>query len=151
VKPIIVLDSSPLGLLFQRPGVKAADACRTWLAGHVADGRRIVVPEIVCYELRRELLRLRKTKALRLLAEFNRAEPSRYLTLTSGAIDLAAELWAQARQRGTATAHSHALDIDVILAAQVLTASYPPDSFVVATSNVSHLAQFLPAQEWARV
>ena len=58
---------------------------------------------------------------------------------------LAADLWAQARNRGMATAHPKALDGDVILAAQVLAAGYDPVDFVIATSNVTHLAQFAPS------
>src|SRR4051812_38089821 len=58
----IVLDSGPLGLLTQRPGVAPADACRAWLAAHSSRGVGIVVPEIVDYELRRELLRAGKRR-----------------------------------------------------------------------------------------
>jgi len=43
----IVLDSTPLGLLTQRPGATEADACRQWLAGMTARGVRVIVPEIV--------------------------------------------------------------------------------------------------------
>jgi hypothetical protein len=63
-------------------------------------------------------------------------------------MDLAAELWAKARRQGKPTAHPHALDVDVILAAQVLAAGFDPADFVVATSNVSHISQFVPAQPW---
>ena len=61
---------------------------------------------------------------------------------------LAADLWAQARNRGMATAHPKALDGDVILAAQALNSGMPISDFVVATSNVSHLSQFVPAERW---
>lgn len=66
-------------------------------------------------------------------------------------MDLAAELWAQARQRGKPTADRHALDVDVILAAQVLTAGFQPGNFVVATTNLSHLSQFVPAEVWDQI
>jgi hypothetical protein len=45
-------------------------------------------------------------------------------------------------------ADPHALDIDVILAAQVLNAGLPISDFVVATSNVKHLSEFVPSKEW---
>lgn len=60
----VFLDSTPLGLLCQRPGVPPADACRRWLTGLYHSGAQIIVPEIVAYELRRELLRLRKASSL---------------------------------------------------------------------------------------
>lgn len=151
MKPIIVLDSGPLGVLFQKQGIAEVDECREWLRRHLAAGVAVLVPEIVNYELRRELLRLKKSKALAALAAFNAAVPGRFLPLTTKAIDLAAELWAQARQHGRPTADPHALDIDVILAAQVLTAGHSPTDFVVATSNVSHISQFVPAEEWRRI
>jgi hypothetical protein len=66
--------------------------------------------------------------------------PGRFLSITSPAMELAADLWAGARNRGKPTADVHALDIDVILAAQVLTAGYRAGGFVVATSNLSHLS-----------
>lgn len=148
---IIVLDSSPLGLQFQKPGIPAADAGRHWVQAHVAARNRVVVPEIVNYELRRELLRLGKSWAVAALAAFNAAVPDRYLPITTAAMDLAAELWARARQFGAPTADPQALDVDVILAAQVLSAGYAPGSFVVATSNVAHLSQFVPADHWQNI
>lgn len=147
---VIVLDSSPLGLLFQRPGYPRADECRRWLARHVAANTEVIVPEIVNYELRRELIRLGHKRALNALAAFNQVS-GRFLPITSDAMDLAAELWAGARTRGKPTADVHALDIDVILAAQVLTKGFQPGSFVVATTNVSHLAQFVPAEVWDQI
>ena len=48
----IVLDSGPLGLLAQRPGLAIADACRAWLERHVQAGVRALVPEIADYEVR---------------------------------------------------------------------------------------------------
>lgn len=137
--------------MFQKPGLPQANECRDWVSRHIANGVRVVVPEIVNYELRRELLRLNHARALRSLAAFVRAVPDRYVPITSAALERAAELWAQARQGGKPTAHPQALDIDVILAAQVLSAGFNPADFIVATSNVSHLALFVPADEWRKV
>jgi len=55
----------------------------------------------------------------------------------------AAELWAQARNRGTPTAPPEALDADVILAAQAERAGA-----IVATENVGHLARYVTARHW---
>ena len=74
--------------------------------------------------------------------------PRVFLPLTSQALQLAAELWADVRRNGKPTADPHALDIDVILAAQILTAGFPSGDFVVANSNVSHVGLFVPAAPW---
>ena len=150
MKQIVVLDSSPLGLLFHRPGLKEADDCRAWLKRHSAAGKRFIVPEIVDYELRRELLRLQRNNAVSALTTFNHAEPDRFVPITSPAMELAAALWADARRKGVPTADRHALDVDAILAAQMLTLGLPAD-FVVATSNVSRLSQFVPAEQWSKI
>jgi predicted nucleic acid-binding protein len=150
IKRVIVLDSSPLGLLFQKPSYPRADECRSWLERHVAANVDVIVPEIANYELRRELIRLGKHRALNALAAFNNVS-GRFLPITSASLDLAAELWAEARKQGKPTADVHALDGDVILAAQVLTEGFQPGRFVVATSNVSHLSQFVPAAMWDQI
>lgn len=146
----IVLDTGPLGLLVQRPGVRVADTCRTWLAGHVSRGVQVVVPEVADYEVRRELIRLRLTAALVRLDEFIASPGVRYLPLTTEAMRHAAHLWAQARQQGQPTADPHALDIDVILAAQALRAGLPA-GYVVATTNLAHLSRFVPAEAWSNL
>jgi predicted nucleic acid-binding protein len=147
----IILDSSPLALLVQRQRIPQADGCRTWVKRHVASETRLLVPEIVRYELRRELLRLGKNTALRALETFIGAERGRLLLLTSQDLDRAASLWAESRRRGLSTADPHALDIDVILAAQALNTGLPSSEFVVATSNLGHLAQFVPCADWQTI
>ena len=118
VTRVIFLDSGPLGLVTQRKGVPGADACRTWLAGHLQRGISVLVPEIIDYELRRELLRSRKAESIVRLDSFVAANPSRYIPLTTAAMRLAAEFWADIRQRGLPTTDPRELDIDVIFAAQ---------------------------------
>lgn len=151
MKRFLVLDSSPLGLLFQRPAIKVADECRAWLKRAVDAGAEVLVPEIVYYELRRELLRLKRLKAVAALIEFSHSMPGRYIPITTAAMDLAAELWAETRQHGKPTADPHALDVDAILAAQLLSAGLNPSEFVVATSNVSHISLFVPAASWETI
>ncbi len=43
------------------------------------------------------------------------------------------------------------LDIDVILCAQALTAQLPSGAVTVATSNVSHISSFVPADVWTSI
>jgi predicted nucleic acid-binding protein len=109
------------------------------------------VPEIVDYELRRELLRSQKTASIARLDRFVAHPTVTFLPITSTAMKLAAQLWARARQQGVPTADPQALDVDVILAAQVLAAGIPPADFTVATSNVSHLSRFVPAGVWSAI
>lgn len=147
----VVLDSTPLGLLVQKATYPQANACRAWLDGLGNAGVGIVLPDLIDYEVRRELLRLGLTRALRLLDRLYADPHVERLQVTSRTLLRAADLWADARRRGIPTADPHALDIDVILAAQVLSAGWRAGDFVVATSNVSHLGQFVPAAEWASI
>jgi len=64
---------------------------------------------------------------------------------------LASDLWAQARKGGWATADPHALDGDVILAAQALALTPTPTGLVVATGDVAHLSRDLSAREWTTI
>jgi len=148
---IISLDSGPLSLVTQQRGAIEADACKQWLAGHLARGTRVVVPEIVEYELRRELLRAKKTRSLKRLDVFIAAETDRFIPLSRRAILKAAELWAESRQKGLPTADPKELDIDVIQAAQLLTANVDPNDLTVATANVGHLSRFVRAEHWQRM
>src|ERR1035441_7671439 len=80
-----------------------------WLSRCLLNGTRIIVPAIVYYELKRELLRAKKTFSIGRLDAFINAAPGRYLPLSDDALRLAAELWAQSRQAGGPTAESKAL------------------------------------------
>jgi hypothetical protein len=144
----VVLDSHPLSLLCQRRGKLEADACRDWLLDCTRAGLRIYVPEVADYEVRRELLRARTATAVGRLDHFSSSVPGRYMPITTQAMRRAAELWAESRQRGAPTADPQALDGDVILAGQALAIGMPVSSLVVATSNVGHLARYLPADVW---
>ena len=148
---VILLDSSPLRLVTQRQGVSAADDCRQWGEPCELAGARILVPAIVDYEVRRELLRTRKVAAIARLDTFIRAEPERWIALTDTVFRLAAELWARSRQQGLPTADPKELDVDVILSAQALTLGVPPDDVVVATTNIGHLSRFVNARLWTDI
>lgn len=148
---VVVLDTSPLGLLTQSETAPSAVAINRWLSGLLASGVRVVVPEVADFELRRELLRLKRPASVTRLDIFNAAVPDRYVPITTEAMLLAAELWAQVRQQGLPTADPKSLDADVILAAQTLTLGVPADDLIVATSNVSHLTRFVAADAWHHI
>jgi predicted nucleic acid-binding protein len=147
VSAVVFLDAGPLGLLANPQHSPQVTACRQWVAALQAAGRRILVPEITDYEVRRELLRAGKSLGLAALDAL--AGQLEYLPLTTTAMRKSAELWALARQQGQPTAADAALDADVILAAQALTLG-PPD-VVIATTNVGHLARFVPAELWQNI
>lgn len=147
----IVLDSAPLGLLSTplRPATPAlVRQIRQWAEDCDAAGHRIIVPEIVDYEVRQELLRSGKTASV---AELDNLKADFvYLPLTTAAILQAAFLWSQTRQHGLPTAHDENIDVDVILAAQALTLGVPAADLVVATVNLRH-SRFVPADLWTNI
>ncbi|MES2465334.1 MAG: nucleic acid-binding protein [Armatimonadota bacterium] len=146
----LFLDSTPLGLVTQRPGYSSeVDAIRQWLRDLLANGWTVYVAEIADYEVRRELIRAGKLASLRRLDSLQTSLT--YLPITTEAMRLAADLWAQARNQGWATADPKALDGDVILAAQALSLAPPPESLIVATENVAHLSRYVTAAEWRSI
>jgi predicted nucleic acid-binding protein len=151
VSRFLILDSGPLGLLTHPQRTAEVLAIIEWASRCILSGTRIMVPSIVYYEMKRELLRAKKTFGIARLDAFVNAAPGRYLPLSDETLRLAAELWAQARQAGRPTAEPKALDIDVILAAQALSFGPAPSDVVVATSNAKHLSQFITAQNWSEI
>ena len=146
----IFLDSGPLGLITHPRQTAEVTAITDWLARMLNSGNRVLVPAIIYYELKRELLRANKPFSVGRLDAFSRAS-NRYIPLTDEALRLSAELWAKARQEGRSTADSKELDIDVILAAQALSFGVPASDVVVATTNAKHLAQFVAAKHWTEI
>ena len=147
----VVLDSGPLGLIVHQRAAPLVIECRRWIQQQLAAGNQVIVPAIVSYELRRELLRLKHERSIQLLDAFIAAEPGRDLALTDAHLRHAASLWADLRREGRSTADPHALDIDVILAAQTLSLGLDPSQFVVATTNLAHLDRLVPAQLWEQI
>lgn len=142
----IVLDAGPLGILCHPQNPPPALACRLWVDDLLAKGRRVIVPEIADYEVRRELLLRNSRIALSNLDML--ALRLEYCPLTTAAMRLAAELWAQARSAGQPTAPPSAIDGDVILAAQARHLNVP---VIVATSNTGHLSRFVAADLWSNI
>lgn len=112
-------------------------------------GELVVLPEIADYEVRRELLRAGKAQGIQRLNWLRTR--LYYQPITTHAMGLAADYWAQARQLGQPTAHPEALDGDVILAAQATVLSNAGYSVVVATSNPGHLARYVDARPWQSI
>jgi predicted nucleic acid-binding protein len=152
VSHIIFLDSGPLGLI-THPQYGSAEVVEAtdWLSRSIFAGKRVIVPAIVYYELKRELLRARKSVGLSRLDAFVNSTPDRYLPLSDEALRLTADLWARSRQMGKLTADSKSIDIDVIIAAQALSIGADASDLVIATTNPKHLLQFVIAKHWSEI
>ena len=146
---VVFLDTGPLGMASNPRSSPENEACKQWLRNLVDRGVRVLVPEIADYEVRRELLRADKATGIARLDAVKAA--LEYVPITTAAMLSAADLWGQARKMGAPTAPDLALDGDVILAAQALTANIPVAELVIATVNVGHLARFVPAKHWADI
>jgi predicted nucleic acid-binding protein len=143
---VVFLDAGPLGLVIHP---RADQEIIAWLKRLLQSGVSVLIPEIADYEVRRELLRLQKLQSVERLDQLK--IQIGYVPLTTQAMLIAAEFWAKARNEGYPTAGDKALDADVILAAQVTTMTSKQDEAVIATTNVGHLARFVPAQEWRQI
>ena len=142
----ILLDSGVLGLISHPRPSPEFDA---WFVARLRGGFGFLVPEIADYEVRRELLRLGSRRGVRRLDDAGRILG--YLPLPTGVMRHAAELWAEARRSGRPTASAHALDADVILAAQAIALTGAGRAVVVATTNAKHLARFVDARPWSEI
>lgn len=141
---VVVLDTGPLGLVTNPKRSPQSVACAQWLQSLITTGRRVILPEIADYEIRRELLRANKAKGIAKLDALARLLD--YLPITTDAMQQAALFWAQARQKGKPTAGDSTIDGDMILAGQVMTLGV--SDVVIATTNVGHLSLFAPAELW---
>ena len=120
---IVLLDTGPLGMVsYPRPNRDVVE----WIKNLLQSGAGILVPEIADYEVRRELLRAKKTKGIKRLDD---------LTRTMGYVPITDE----------------ALDGDAILAGQAVTLDIGADELVIATTNMKHLSQFASAKIWSDI
>jgi len=64
VSRYLLLDSGPLGLVTQPRLAPEVVAMNQWLIARLSSGDAVLVPAIIYYELRRELLRAGKARHL---------------------------------------------------------------------------------------
>jgi predicted nucleic acid-binding protein len=143
---IVLLDSTPVGLITNPKATPLAVECQQWLQSLLDRGYSVVLPEIIDYEVRRELLRVNRSNSIRRL-NLLKSEII-YLPITTEVMLKAAQMWAQVRQQGKPTADNKALDGDVILAAQAILIGSDEHRSIVATSNPKHLSLFVDARDW---
>jgi hypothetical protein len=146
---IVLLDAGPLGMITNPKSSPENEACKNWLANLAYRGVEAVIPEIVDYEVRRELLRAGKERVL------GRLDALRgmlgYAPITTAVMLKAAEYWATARRMGRQSADDASLDADMILVAQAGALVRDGDETVIATTNVRHLALFVSARIWREI
>jgi predicted nucleic acid-binding protein len=148
----IILDAFPASSTGKRSGKTPTllDHCRQWIGDCEAAGHIVMVPAVTYYEVLRELeLRDAQNQIARLKAFC--LHPGRFIPLTTGHLEAAAQLWAKARKTGMSTADPQALDGDVILAAQALSLGLPVSDFIIATTNPGHISRFAPCDLWTNI
>jgi len=145
----ILLGTGPPGLVTNPRSSKATDRCNFWMDEQIAQGVRVLVPEIADYELRRELIRAGKIKGIAKLNELKRSLG--YIPINTWTMLKAAEYCAQARGLGKPTSLDAALDAHVILAAQAAFLKDKGHTVIVATSDPKHLEMFVDARDWSDI
>jgi predicted nucleic acid-binding protein len=147
----ILLDTNILGYITDPISSSTiVKECQQWFRRLLKLGEIFILPEISDYELRRELIRGNKEKALARLDDLKSI--ILYLPLDTEAMVLASQLWAEARNKGKPFTHDRALDGDVILAAQAKSKNLSSHSdVIVVTNNKKHLSCFVDAREWQEI
>ena len=87
----ILLDSFPLSAICQPIRNAGVQAIKHWTTNCLAAGHRLYIPEVIDYELRRELIRAGKTNSVFRLDGYKTT--LRYLPITTEAMLRAADLW----------------------------------------------------------
>jgi predicted nucleic acid-binding protein len=137
---LVLLDSNPLSMVTYAVVLPEIGECNEWLEGLLTKGVAVLVPEIIDYELRRELIRTNNRDSIELLNAL--AADIGYLRLNSDTYLIAAAMWAEVRGRGLETAPPQSIDIDCILAAQARQVSTIEDDVRIATVDVDDLSRY---------
>lgn len=137
----VMLDTGPLGRITHP---KRNLETIQWFQNLLRKEVPVILPEIADYELRRNLILEGFTTSIQRLDDLQ--QTLLYSPITTEAMKLAAQLWADARKRGLPTADVKALDGDVILAAQAIQAGA-----IIATENIGHLTRFVTAKHWNEI
>lgn len=137
----VVLDARPLSQIVHP---RKFQDITSWFYQLVQQGRRVVVPEVVDYEVRRGLLRIPAPSQLERLDRLG--EGAHFDPITRTIMQDAAHVWAKARQMGQPFTSYDRLDGDAILIAHVR-ALGDLDDVAVITENTAHLGPFVPAMQ----
>ena len=144
---IFLLDASIVGAVTNpKTNNQSVRECQGWFERCLERSQIFVLPEIADYEIRRELLRANKPNGIIRLDRLKSLVD--YQPINTETMLLAAQLWAESRQRGNPTADPKELDGDVILAAQAKQLEFLGYEVVIVTTNIGHLSQFATARLW---
>ncbi len=136
---VVLLDTGPLNQLVFADKNPALVAIYDQAS---AAGLAVVVPDVVRYESRRKFIDMRRRhprQAPLLLEKLDAICAAVAMGETNVAVlDLAAELWADARRRGVQTSGDKSIDFDVIIAAHARRMATPQQNVGIVTSNVRH-------------
>ena len=148
---IVIIDSGVLFTLISTSKVKEVTDCQDWFYYLLSRSALVVTSAICNYEVKRELIRRNKVPELDNLNQLKTLID--FLPVDEATLELAAELWAEARNKGLPTADDLSLDADVIICAQyqLLAEKYPGRYVVIATTNVKHLSRFSEAKKWQEI
>lgn len=148
---IVIIDSGVLFTLISTSKVKEVTDCQDWFYYLLSRSALVVTSAICKYEVKRELIRRKKVPELDNLNQLKTLID--FLPVDDSTLELAAELWAEARNKGLPTADDLSLDADVIICAQyqLLAEKYPGRYVVIATTNVKHLSRFTEAKVWPEI
>ena len=148
---IVIIDSGVLFTLISTSKVKEVTDCQDWFYYLLSRSALVVTSAICNYEVKRELIRRKKVPELDNLNQLKALID--FLPVDESTLELAAELWAEARNKGLPTADDLSLDADVIICAQyqLLAEKYPGRYVVIATNNVKHLSRFSEAKKWQEI
>ncbi len=148
---IVILDSGVLHTLVSTSKVKEVTDCQDWFYYLLSRSALVVTSPICNYEVKRELIRRNKVQEINNLNQLKALID--FLPVDEPTLELAAELWAEARNQGLPTADDLSLDADVIICPQckLLAEEYPGRYVVIATTNVKHLSRFTEAKEWQEI
>jgi predicted nucleic acid-binding protein len=136
----VLLDAGPLGMISHpRP----SNDIIAWVVNLTAAGIDVYIPEVCDYEIRRELLRVKRTAGIRRLDQLQTW--LHYLPINTRAMLTAAQFWADVRKRGRPTGSELSLDADAVLAGQAATLG---NDTIVASLNPKHLTRFVAAAHW---
>jgi len=140
-----LLDSNIISRLLHPKHPNNIDLCKWFINFLNGDRKKIFLPEIVAYEVRRGLwvkkLKDNNCKSLERFDHFSKH--LNYLPINSNVFKIAEELWARARINGYPTASNDSLDADVLLAAQALEVEGS-----VITENIRHLKNYVRTHHW---
>ena len=138
----LVLDARPLSQVVHPRKFQDITA---WFYSAVRAGYRIVIPEVIDYEVRRGLLRIPAPAQLDRLDRL--VEGAHFDPITRPIMQDAAHVWAEARQMGRPFTSDDRLNGDAILIAHTR-ALGDLEQVIVITDNVRHLSPFVPAKQW---